>query len=58
MTETTFEPGDGVVYRSCPGGPAEDGTVVRWNDKRTLVFVLFVGDRTAKACPPSMLARL
>lgn len=56
-SEPVFAPGDGVVYRSHPGAVAEDGTVVRWNDSRTFVFVLFVGDRHAKACAPSMLTR-
>ena len=52
-----FAPDDGVVYRPYPGAPGEDGTVVRWNDSGTMVFVLFVGDRTPKECRPEDLER-
>ncbi len=50
-----FAPGDAVVYRPHPGAQAEDGEVVRTND--SYVFVLFVGDRAAKAVAPSLLKR-
>lgn len=56
MKASDFHPGDGVVYRSFPGAPAEDGTVVRCTD--SLVFVLYRGDTTPKATPPSMLSRV
>lgn len=46
-------PGLGVIYRPYPGAPGEDGTVVRCSD--TYAFVLFVGDRTPKACRPGDL---
>ncbi len=51
-----FQPGDGVVYRPPPGGPAEDGEVIRVNDR--YVFVRFVGDRHAKAVAPWVLEHL
>lgn len=41
--------GAGVVYRPHPGH-AEDGDIVSVND--SVVFVRYVGDRTAKATYP------
>lgn len=54
MTTTAdFHEGQAVVYRAYPGAPAEDGTVIRSNDR--YVFVLYRGDATAKATNPTNL---
>lgn len=45
--------GAGVVYRPFAGAPAEDGEIVRVSD--SMVFVLYVGDRTPKATRPEDL---
>lgn len=50
-------PGTGVVYRPHPDARAEDGTVIRVSDSG-LVFVLYVGDRSPKATPASLLTPL
>lgn len=52
-----FPIGTGVVYRPHPNARAEDGEVVGTNAPAGLVYVLYVGDRTAKATPASMLQR-
>ena len=44
-----------MVYRPYPEAQAEDGTVVRQSVGGDIVFVLFRGDVTAKACYASTL---
>lgn len=56
VSTADFQPGDGVVYRPYPGGPAEDGTVVRTNEH--YVFVLYAGDREPKSTLPGDLTHL
>jgi hypothetical protein len=50
--------GSGVVYKPRPGtyDSAEDGEIVRVSD--SYVFVLYVGDRSAKATRPEDLTLL
>jgi hypothetical protein len=50
-----FPVGAGVVYRPHPSARAEDGTVVGANGPACLVYVLYAGDRTAKATPAEAL---
>lgn len=57
MTAREFFPGERVQYRSHPFAETEHGTVVRWNDSGTLVFVQFEGAPQAKACHPRDLIR-
>ncbi|WP_426566407.1 hypothetical protein ACPPVT_07625 [Angustibacter sp. McL0619] len=57
LDEAREHVGDGVVYKPAYGADqAEDGTIVRVSSR--YVFVLYVGDRTAKATHPSMLQLL
>jgi hypothetical protein len=44
-----FAVGDWVIYRPYPGAPAEDGEILRFSDDPSLAFVLYAGDRSAKA---------
>lgn len=53
LEEAKANIGRGVIYESYPGGPLEDGDITFVNDK--YVFVLYVGDRKAKATRPEDL---
>ena len=55
MRSEDCTPGTAVVYRPYPEAQAEDGTVVRQSVGGDIVFVLFRGDVTAKACYASTL---
>lgn len=56
MSAVDFEPGDSVVYQPYPGGPREDGVVVRTNER--LVFVRYRDSETPKGTAPEMLERV
>lgn len=55
MDLADVRPDQWVTYRAHPAAAPEDGDVVRVGGNG-LVFVLFRGDRTAKACRPEDLS--
>ena len=53
--EFLFEPKQRVIFRAFMAAQPEHGVVVRWNNSRSLVFVLFDGDTAPKAVDPGRL---
>ena len=58
MVTREFYPGERVAYRTHEFATIECGTVARWNNDGTLVFVLFDGSPQPKSCRPEDLRLL